>query len=172
VQDITNLAKFRDQGDPTAYCKGIFEDPRGVQRVFANETTGAVLDKFKSANAAQGDSLFTFLASRAQATFDILGCGTLLGTPGNPVPNPVGVTLDGKGVAIAATFTPIGTTATTTSTTTTSSSTSSSSTTPPVDTATVNAAPSSSTVTDVPPSSSSITSSTAVPDTTTSSSSS
>jgi hypothetical protein len=82
-------------GDPSAYCSGIFVHPEGLQRVFAHAD---IWKTGKSANTAAGDSLFTFLASRAAESFGILGCETLLGEQ-----NPIALSPD-TGVATGATF--------------------------------------------------------------------
>jgi hypothetical protein len=94
--DQPKLAGAPD-GDPTAYCAGIFTDPAGIQRVFRGEKLYA---RGKSPNPKGSTNLFTFLASRASETYKILGCGPLLGRTANPIT----LTQDAAGVVTAATF--------------------------------------------------------------------
>jgi hypothetical protein len=90
----------QNPGDPAAYCRGIYTDPRGIQRVFRSPQIYA---QGRSPNADAGNSLFTFLAVRASDAFGILGCGDLLGQR-----NPITLTMDANGVATNAKFTPGG----------------------------------------------------------------
>jgi len=54
-----------------------------------------------SPDPGAADSLFTFLAQRFVASYDILGCSNLL-----HVPDPVALTSNGDGVTTAATINP------------------------------------------------------------------
>jgi hypothetical protein len=116
VQAQDARSRFRDNGSPLAYCQGMFQNPRGVARAFDNKD---LFKAFKSANADDADSLFTFLALRAQGSFDILGCGPLLG-----IDNPITV-FPATGKVTAASFnfngTVLGDAITTTSTSTSAS---------------------------------------------------
>jgi hypothetical protein len=112
VQANDGEARFRDTGSPLAYCQGMFVNPRGQQRVFADL---ALWKAGKTANAAQGKTLFDFMAARAHESFINLGCEGLLGFR-----NPITLTTNDAGVTTDATFTAGGARATTT---TTSSST-------------------------------------------------
>ncbi|MBY8885091.1 hypothetical protein K7472_09555 [Streptomyces sp. PTM05] len=89
-----------DHGDGAAYCRRMFGDPAGVQRVFRDR---ALLSAAPSADAGTAANLFAFLALRAGQSFTNLGCGALLG-----VPDPVTVTTDANGVATGATLAPLG----------------------------------------------------------------
>jgi hypothetical protein len=101
VQAQDARSRFRDNGSPLAYCQGMYQNPRGVARVFTTDNKERFA-KFKSANADDADSLFTFLALRAQSAFDILGCGDIL-----KIDNPIAVTPK-EGKVTDATFTPTG----------------------------------------------------------------
>ena len=85
-----------DSGDPAAYCRGIFSNPRGFARVIKAQ---AIYAQGKSPNATSASNLFTFLAARASDTFENLGCGALLNEA-----NPVHLTMDAAGKVTAATF--------------------------------------------------------------------
>ena len=78
---------------PAGYCT----DMANVQSAFlaANQ---AVLATGPSPVAAVGNNLFTFMANRLSMSFTNLNCGNF------GLTNPVTVTLDGNGVATAATF--------------------------------------------------------------------
>ncbi|HEX2808408.1 MAG TPA: hypothetical protein VHN80_19775, partial [Kineosporiaceae bacterium] len=89
-----------DNGSPAAYCRGVFNDPHGIQRVFNAQ---AVYAAGRSPNADTGTNLFTFLASRASDAFGLLGCDAALNQK-----NPITLTTNGDGVVSAATFTPGG----------------------------------------------------------------
>lgn len=89
-----------DDGDGATYCRNLFGDPAGVQRVFDDQ---AIFAAAPSVDANMATTLFTFLAMRAHQAFTELGCGTLLG-----VPNPINLTMDGNGVVSGATLTPLG----------------------------------------------------------------
>ncbi len=85
--------------DPTTYCQNFVNV--GLPRVKndMNFTINAT-----SPDPAAANSLFTFLANRAQQSYVNLGCQNLLN-----LPNPVTVQMDGNGVVIAATITLPGT---------------------------------------------------------------
>ena len=71
----------------------------GMARVALDEKQ---FSNFASPVPDTGSNLFTFLAARLSASFQNLGCGALLNAP-----NPVKLTLDGNGVATAASFSPL-----------------------------------------------------------------
>jgi hypothetical protein len=81
-----------EQDGGAAYCRELFTGGSGIGRVFADR------DLLRSAPApgTGASDLFTFLAARAQGSFDSLGCGSLLKSP-----NPVGLTLTGEVVTDA-----------------------------------------------------------------------
>jgi hypothetical protein len=79
--------------DTARYCRQLLRI--SPQRMFANQKAFAA---FKSPDPAAANSLFTFLAQRFVATYQILTCQNLV----NNIPNPVSVTLDGNGVAVSA----------------------------------------------------------------------
>jgi hypothetical protein len=78
---------------PAEYCQNMIN----IQTPFlaANQT---LLATGQSAVTAVGDNLFTFLANRLSMSFTNLGCQNF------GLTNPVTVTLNGQGVAVAATF--------------------------------------------------------------------
>ncbi len=82
---------------PANYCKDMTQI--GMARVALDERQ---FSNFASPVPGTGSNLFTFLAARLSASFQNLGCGALLNAP-----NPVKLTLDGNGVATAASFTPL-----------------------------------------------------------------
>jgi hypothetical protein len=86
-----------DNGSPAAYCRGMFDDPHGIQRVFNAQ---AVYAAGRSPNADTGTNLFTFLASRASDAFGLLGCDAALNQK-----NPITLTTNADGQVSAATFT-------------------------------------------------------------------
>ncbi|MCH0565206.1 hypothetical protein [Streptomyces sp. MUM 2J] len=87
-------------GDGTSYCRTLFSDPSGIQRVFKDKS---LFEKAPSPDPATAPNLFGFLAARAAGTFSDLGCDTLLG-----VSNPVTLTTDGDGRVTDAVLTPLG----------------------------------------------------------------
>ena len=82
---------------PANYCQDMMD--AGMARTALDEKQ---FSGFASPVPATGSNLFTFLAARLSASFVNLGCGALLNAP-----NPVNLTLDGNGVAIAASFSPL-----------------------------------------------------------------
>ena len=82
---------------PANYCQDMMDS--GMTRTALDQTQFAA---FASPVPATGSNLFTFLAARLSASFVNLGCGALLNAP-----NPVHLTLDGNGVAITASFSPL-----------------------------------------------------------------
>jgi hypothetical protein len=105
--DKTNLYRFgvgqppvsgaQDADTPANYCQDMMQ--AGMARTALDEKQ---FSNFASPVPATGSNLFTFLAARLSASFGNLGCGALLNAP-----NPVNLTLDGNGVATAATFSPL-----------------------------------------------------------------
>ncbi|WP_269856695.1 hypothetical protein [Streptomyces sp. RPT161] len=89
-----------DNGNGTTYCKNMFNNPAGVQRVFKDQ---AMFANAPSVDAAMATNLFTFLAMRANQSFTNLGCGKLLNAA-----NPITLTTNGNGVVTAAALTPLG----------------------------------------------------------------
>ena len=79
--------------DTARYCRQLLRI--FPQRLLANQTA---LAAFTTPDPATGNSLFTFLAARFTATFQLLNCTALT----NVTTDPVSVTLDGNGVAISA----------------------------------------------------------------------
>ncbi len=82
---------------PANYCTDMMRI--GMARTALDEKQ---FSNFASPVPATGSNLFTFMAARLSASFANLGCGALLNAP-----NPVKLTLDGNGVATAASFTPL-----------------------------------------------------------------
>jgi uncharacterized membrane protein YgcG len=82
---------------PANYCQDMMQ--MGMARTAQDEKQ---FSNFASPVPATGSNLFTFLAARLSASFVNLGCGALLNAP-----NPVKLTLDGNGVATAASFAPL-----------------------------------------------------------------
>ena len=82
---------------PANYCKNMMQV--GMARATADEKQ---FSAFTTPVADTGSNLFTFLAARLSASWGNLGCGALLNAP-----DPVNLTLDGNGVATAATFSPL-----------------------------------------------------------------
>ena len=82
---------------PANYCKNMMQV--GMARTAADEKQ---FSGFATPVPAIGSNLFTFLAARLSASWGNLGCGALLNAP-----DPVNVTVDGNGVATAATFSPL-----------------------------------------------------------------
>ena len=85
-----------DNGDAATYCRNMFGNAAGIQRVFKDQ---AMLQNAPSVDAAMATNLFTFLAMRANQSFTNLGCGNLLNEA-----NPITLTLTGNQVVTAATF--------------------------------------------------------------------
>lgn len=82
---------------PRNYCEAMMQ--LGMARIGQDQKQ---FSNFASPVLATGSNLFTFLAARLSASFQNLGCGALLNAP-----NPVKLTLDGNGVATAASFSPL-----------------------------------------------------------------
>jgi hypothetical protein len=88
------ISAANDAADsPQNYCQNLVN----IQSVFLNNNQ-ALLATGGTPVAAVGNNLLTFLANRANMSFTNLACGTF------GLTNPFTVTLDGNGVAIAATF--------------------------------------------------------------------
>lgn len=82
------------QANTAEYCKNLVNI--APARILANQSA---LTAAPSPVPADGDSLFTFLAQRFVGSFDILGCGARL-----KIADPISVTTDANGTAIAATI--------------------------------------------------------------------
>ncbi len=82
---------------PANYCQDMMQT--GMARTALDQKQ---FSTFASPVPATGSNLFTFLAARLSASFVNLGCGALLNAP-----NPVQLTLDNNGVAVAASFSPL-----------------------------------------------------------------
>ena len=82
------------EASTTEYCRNMVNI--APPRLSANQ---AALTAAPSPVPADGNNLFTFLAQRFVASFDILDCGTLLN-----VSDPVSFTTDANGVAVSATI--------------------------------------------------------------------
>ena len=90
--------RFIEQADTARYCRRML---RGApDRLLLNQ---ALLLGKPSPVSDAANSMFTFLAQRFVASYDILDCEGLLN-----LPDPVAVTLDADGVAINATIDPRG----------------------------------------------------------------
>jgi hypothetical protein len=101
------ISAANDAADsPANYCQNMVN----VQTPFLS-TNQALLATDTSPVAAVGNNLFTFMANRLSMSFVNLNCGNF------GLQNPVTVTLDGNGVATAATFNLTPQTATTTTAT-------------------------------------------------------
>jgi hypothetical protein len=94
--DQPQIGQGGDNGDGATYCKSLFNNAAGIQRVFNDQAT---LANGTSPDPAAASNLFTFLAMRGQGSFENLGCGGLLNQA-----NPIKTTLT-NGVVTAATFT-------------------------------------------------------------------
>jgi hypothetical protein len=105
-----------DNGDAATYCRNLFGNAAGIQRVFKDQ---AMFQNAPSVDAAMATNLFTFLAMRANQSFTNLGCGNLLNEA-----NPITLTMDGNQVVTAATFGAAGTAPCTPTSTTTGAATS------------------------------------------------
>jgi hypothetical protein len=88
---------------PTAYCQNLVTVGQQRTQLDKNLTVNGA-----SPSAAMATNLFTFLANRLNQSFTNLGCMNLL-----HMNNPVTITLNGAGVATAATFAAAGTPVTT-----------------------------------------------------------
>lgn len=88
-----------DAGNGTTYCKNLFTNAMGIQRVFKGM---AIFQNGPSPDPAAATNLFTFLAMRANQSFTNLNCNNLLN-----VANPIALTMN-NGVVTAATFTAAG----------------------------------------------------------------
>ncbi|MEU3275646.1 hypothetical protein [Streptomyces antibioticus] len=95
-----NMPAVGADGDGAAYCRTLFGDPAGIQRVFKDK---AIFETAPSPDPGTAPNLFAFLAARAHGTFSDLGCDTLL-----DVPNPVTLTADGDGLVTDAVLVPLG----------------------------------------------------------------
>jgi hypothetical protein len=95
--DQTPVGGAQTADTPANYCKDMMQI--GMARTALDEKQ---FSNFASPVPATGSNLFTFLAARLSASFQNLGCGALLNAP-----DPVKLTLDGNGVATAASFTPL-----------------------------------------------------------------
>ncbi|HEY4460980.1 MAG TPA: hypothetical protein VGN81_42155 [Pseudonocardiaceae bacterium] len=104
-----------DNGSATTYCRNMFGNAAGIQRVFKDQ---AMFQNAPSVDAAMATNLFTFLAMRANQSFTNLGCGNLLNEA-----NPITLTMDGNQVVTAATFGAAATAPCTPTSTTTATST-------------------------------------------------
>jgi hypothetical protein len=78
--------------DTGRYCRQLLRI--SPQRMLANQKA---LTAFKSPDAGAANSLFTFLAQRFVAAYQLLDCENLVN-----LANPVSVTVDGNGVAVSA----------------------------------------------------------------------
>jgi hypothetical protein len=79
-------------GDTARYCRQMLRI--APQRMLANQKA---LTAFTSPDTGAANSLYTFLAQRFVATYQILNCATLVNAA-----DPVSVTADGQGVAVSA----------------------------------------------------------------------
>jgi hypothetical protein len=100
----TNLYRAQIGQDPISAANDAADSPQNycanlvnIQSVFLNNNK-ALLATGGTPVAAVGNNLLTFLANRANMSFTNLNCGNF------GLTNPFTVTLDGNGVAIAATF--------------------------------------------------------------------
>jgi len=88
-----------DAGNGTTYCQNLFTNAAGIQRVFKDM---AIFANGPSPDPAAANNLFTFLAMRAQQSFENLNCAQLTGQA-----NPIALTVTNN-VVTAAAFTPGG----------------------------------------------------------------
>ncbi|MGA8762430.1 MAG: hypothetical protein WB562_06030 [Candidatus Sulfotelmatobacter sp.] len=88
------VARLIEQGDTARYCRRMLKI--APDRLLLNQV---LLTGKPSPVAAAANSMFTFMAQRFAASYDILDCSGLL-----DVPDPVSVTLDADGVAVSATI--------------------------------------------------------------------
>lgn len=95
--DQPPVSGTQDADTPANYCKDMIQV--GDARTALDEKQ---FSAFASPVPATGNNLFTFMAARLSASWGNLGCGALLNAP-----DPVNVTVDGNGVATAATFSPL-----------------------------------------------------------------
>jgi hypothetical protein len=85
-----------DNGNGTTYCRNLFQNPAGIQRVF---NAMNILQNGTSPDPAAATNLFTFLTMRGSDSFGNLNCQNLLN-----MPNPITLTVDGNNVVTAAAF--------------------------------------------------------------------
>jgi len=86
--------QYLRQANTTRYCRHMYR--HAPDRLLLDE---AVLRANPSPVPDAGDTLFTFMAQRFVASYEILGCADLI-----HVPDPVSVTTNAQGVAIKATI--------------------------------------------------------------------
>jgi hypothetical protein len=84
--------RYSWQASTAQYCRNMLRI--APARLLLDE---AALRAGKSPVTSAADSLFTFLAQRFTASYDILGCGDLV-----HIADPISITVDGNGVAIRA----------------------------------------------------------------------
>jgi hypothetical protein len=96
-QPLLGAGRDQNASTPANYCKHMMQV--GMARIAADEKQ---FSSFATPDDGTGTNLFTFMAARLSGSFDNLGCGKLLNAP-----NPVHLTLDGNGVATAASFSPL-----------------------------------------------------------------
>ena len=84
----------RQGASGTTYCQNLLQT--GLPRIQLDQNLTV---NMASPVPAQANTLFTFLAQRFMMSYTNLNCQNLLNQP-----NPVAITTDGAGVAIAATF--------------------------------------------------------------------
>jgi hypothetical protein len=89
------IFSFHD-GSTQRYCREMLRS--APARMF-NSTTKGLLTNFASPDAGAANSLFTFMAQRFVAAYEILNCETLIGQP-----DPITVTTDANAVATKATL--------------------------------------------------------------------
>jgi len=87
-------ARFVEQADTARYCRHMLRI--APERLLRNQKA---LLAGPSPVASAANSLFTFMAQRFMASYDILDCNGMV-----EIPDPVSVTLDPNGVAISATI--------------------------------------------------------------------
>jgi hypothetical protein len=87
-------AFITQQASGTTYCQNLLQT--GMPRLQRDQQ---LTSKGLSPDAAVASNLFTFLAQRFQASYNMLNCAQLLN-----IPNPVTTQTDGNGVVISATF--------------------------------------------------------------------
>jgi hypothetical protein len=87
-------------GNGAAFCRTLFGDGAGIQRVFRDK---ALFKTAPSPDPGTAPNLFAFLAARANQTFTNLGCDRLLN-----VGDPVILTTDGSGLVVDAVLTRLG----------------------------------------------------------------
>jgi choice-of-anchor A domain-containing protein len=90
-QPVAGSSFYTDTG---RYCRQMLRT--APARLLANQ---AALSKFPSLVPAAANNLFTFLAQRFMASYQILLCGTLTNQP-----DPISTAMDGNGVVVSATI--------------------------------------------------------------------